>query len=127
MGGAVDTDIGDGIQPLADVGIECVKTGDLPAGQEVFLDVRHGIFNASLLLGLASAPVLIGTWADATWAIRFYERYGFQVVDLAEKNRLLKKYWSVVERQIETSVVLADQNWRALGRGRGTPETAAAP
>jgi N-acetylglutamate synthase-like GNAT family acetyltransferase len=81
----------------------------------------------SLLLGLASAPVLIGTWADATWAIRFYERYGFQVVDLAEKNRLLKKYWSVVERQIETSVVLADQNWRALGRGRGTPETAAAP
>jgi GNAT superfamily N-acetyltransferase len=61
---------------------------------------------------LASGPVLIGTWADAVWAIRFYKKYGFQLVDLEEKNRLLKKYWTIPERQIETSVVLADVVWR---------------
>ncbi len=56
---------------------------------------------------MASGAVLIGTWADASWAIRFYERHGFSVVSPQEKNRLLKKYWNVPERQIETSVVLA--------------------
>ncbi|MGA3373912.1 MAG: GNAT family N-acetyltransferase [Terracidiphilus sp.] len=78
---------------------------------------RCGI-GASLLahlLGLSSAPVLIGTWADAFWAIRFYERHGFQVVEPREKDRLLKKYWKVPERQIETSVVLAERRWRELG------------
>ena len=64
----------------------------------------------------ASAPVLIGTWVDAVWAIRFYERYGFQLVGPQEKQRLLKKYWAIPERQIETSVVLADPTWR---RARG--------
>src|ERR1700686_4559702 len=68
------------------------------------------------LRGMASGPVLIGTWADAVWAIRFYERYGFQVVGSEEKNRLLRKYWSIPERQIETSVVLADSNWRGIER-----------
>jgi len=63
---------------------------------------------------LTSRPVLIGTWADAAWAIRFYERYGFRVVGREEKNRLLKKYWTIPERQVETSVVLADANWREL-------------
>jgi N-acetylglutamate synthase-like GNAT family acetyltransferase len=66
----------------------------------------------SHLRAMANEPVLIGTWADASWAIRFYERHGFQVVGSEEKNRLLKKYWSIPERQIETSVVLADSNWR---------------
>ena len=66
----------------------------------------------SHLRAMANEPVLIGTWADAAWAIRFYERHGFQVVGSEEKNRLLKKYWSIPERQIETSVVLADSNWR---------------
>jgi N-acetylglutamate synthase-like GNAT family acetyltransferase len=61
----------------------------------------------------ATGPVLIGTWASASWAIRFYERYGFRIVDNQEKDRLLKKYWNVPERQIETSVVLADERWRA--------------
>jgi GNAT superfamily N-acetyltransferase len=68
------------------------------------------------LLGLASSPILVGTWADAVWAIRFYERYGFQLVGPAEKDRLLKKYWTVPERQIETSVVLADAKWRNTQR-----------
>ena len=65
---------------------------------------------------LATDPMLIGTWADAVWAIRFYEAHGFQRVGLQEKTRLLKKYWTIPDRQIETSVVLADQRWRgALG------------
>jgi len=66
----------------------------------------------SHLRELAKGPVLIGTWADAVWAIRFYERFGFQIVGPQEKNRLLKKYWTVPERQIQTSVVLADSKWR---------------
>ena len=61
----------------------------------------------------ATRPVLIGTWADAVWAVRFYERHGFKVVSIQEKELLLRKYWSVPDRQIETSVVLADQTWFA--------------
>ena len=63
---------------------------------------------------LATGPVLIGTWADATWAIRFYEKHGFQKVGPAEKDLLLKKYWSIPDRQVETSVVLTDAAWRKL-------------
>jgi len=70
----------------------------------------------SHLRELANRPVLIGTWADAVWAIRFYERHGFQMVGVEEKNRLLKKYWTIPERQIETSVVLADSTWRGTQR-----------
>jgi N-acetylglutamate synthase-like GNAT family acetyltransferase len=71
----------------------------------------------SHLRGLTTGPVLIGTWADAAWAIRFYEMHGFQMVQPQEKNRLLKKYWTIPERQIETSVVLADQTWWAIQSG----------
>jgi len=63
-------------------------------------------------------PVLIGTWADAVWAIRFYEKHGFRLVSPEEKERLLKKYWSIPERQVETSVVLADQTWFDAPRQR---------
>ncbi len=69
----------------------------------------------SHLRGLTSGPVFIGTWADAAWAIRFYEKHGFRMVNPQEKDRLLKKYWSIPDRQIETSVVLADQKWRDRG------------
>ena len=61
----------------------------------------------------ATRPVLIGTWADAVWAVRFYKRHGFKVVSAQEKERLLHKYWSVPDRQIETSVVLTHQSWFA--------------
>jgi N-acetylglutamate synthase-like GNAT family acetyltransferase len=61
---------------------------------------------SELLKGIEGS-VLVGTWADATWAIRFYEKYGFSLVSHEEKDRLLKKYWSIPERQVETSVVLA--------------------
>ena len=62
----------------------------------------------------AGGPVLIGTWADAVWAIRFYEKHGFKQVAWEDKERLLRIYWSIPERQVETSVVLADQKWFAL-------------
>ena len=65
----------------------------------------------SHLRSMTSRPILIGTWADATWAIRFYEKHGFRVVTTEEKDRLLKKYWSIPDRQIETSVVLAEKKW----------------
>jgi N-acetylglutamate synthase-like GNAT family acetyltransferase len=61
---------------------------------------------------LIARPALVGTWAAAVWAIRFYEKNGFQLVSVDEKNRLLRTYWSIPERQTETSVVLADERWR---------------
>jgi GNAT superfamily N-acetyltransferase len=64
------------------------------------------------LYKISDTPVLIGTWAAATWAIEFYEKHGFRVVSDAEKNILLRKYWTIPERQVETSVVLADKNWK---------------
>jgi GNAT superfamily N-acetyltransferase len=62
----------------------------------------------SHLRTITSRPVLIGTWADAVWAIGFYEKHGYRVVDPVEKDRLLKKYWNIPDRQVETSVVLAE-------------------
>src|ERR1700737_4732510 len=79
-----------------------------------------GALLLSHLRELASKPVLIGTWADATWAIRFYERYGFQIVPSDEKRRLLKKYWTIPDRQIETSVVLADPKWQEIQQSTAT-------
>ena len=70
---------------------------------------RKGIGTKLLehLVGLAETPeILVGTWADATWAIRFYEKHGFKLVSFGEKDRLLRAYWNISERQIETSVVL---------------------
>lgn len=58
------------------------------------------------LRAMAPTPVLIGTWADAAWAVRFYEKHGFRVVSTEEKELLLRKYWKIPKRQIETSVVL---------------------
>jgi GNAT superfamily N-acetyltransferase len=64
---------------------------------------------------LTDRPVLMGTWADAAWAIRFYQRHGFRVVPPQERRRLLRTYWTVPERQVETSVVLADEACFAAG------------
>ncbi|HEX9396207.1 MAG TPA: GNAT family N-acetyltransferase [Burkholderiales bacterium] len=61
--------------------------------------------------GLTGKPVLIGTWAAATWAIDFYRRNAYTVVSAEQKDRLLRKYWSIPARQIETSIVLADGRW----------------
>ncbi len=81
--------------------------------------IRHAyVRTASRRLGIGQAlpehlnrltkrPVLIGTWKAATWAIRFYEKNGFRVVSEEEKNRLLRTYWTIPDRQVEESVVLA--------------------
>ena len=70
-----------------------------------------GVQLLSHLRKLTPGPVLIGTWSDAAWAIRFYEKHGFRMVSPQQKDRLLRRYWSIPERQIETSVVLADPKW----------------
>jgi GNAT superfamily N-acetyltransferase len=57
-------------------------------------------------------PILVGTWKDASWAISFYQKNGYRLVPEKEKNRLLRRYWSIPERQIETSVVLVKQKKR---------------
>jgi N-acetylglutamate synthase-like GNAT family acetyltransferase len=63
--------------------------------------------------GLVDKPILIGTWAAAVWAIQFYQRNGFTIVPDGDKDRLLRTYWSIPARQIETSVVLANERWSA--------------
>jgi len=74
------------------------------------------------LRGKTTRSLLIGTWADAVWAIHFYERHGFAVVPADQKAALLRRYWSIPDRQIETSVVLAERGWLArAGAGGGEP------
>ena len=51
-------------------------------------------------------PLLVGTWAAARWAIRFYEKHGFHLVSEPAKQRLLTKYWSLPASQVKASVVL---------------------
>ena len=63
------------------------------------------------LQSMTEKPILIGTWAAASWAISFYQKNGYTPVSEEEKNRLLRNYWSIPERQVETSVVLANQTW----------------
>jgi GNAT superfamily N-acetyltransferase len=93
-----------GIQPVGDVTLIRHAYVD-PARQ------RGGVGGALLehLLGLSETPMLVGTWADAEWAIRFYRRHGFELVSPERKNELLRTYWTIPDRQIETSVVLAQR------------------
>ena len=74
---------------------------------------NHGVGGAllSFLREKTTRPILVGTWAAADWAIRFYEKHGFQLVTPRKKDALLGRYWSISPRQTETSVVLADQKW----------------
>jgi GNAT superfamily N-acetyltransferase len=62
---------------------------------------------------LARKPLLLGTWTDAAWAIAFYEKNGYRRLSRQETGRLLRKYWSIPERQIETSIVLANAAWKS--------------
>ena len=65
------------------------------------------------LEGLTEKPILVGTWREASWAVSFYLKNGYVLVEEEEKDRLLRKYWSIPERQVETSVVLA--KWKRSG------------
>jgi GNAT superfamily N-acetyltransferase len=91
-----------GLQPVRDVDL-IRHAYVLPSSQ------RRGIGGALLghLRQLSTRRTLVGTWAAADWAIRFYQRHGFELVAPAHKATLLKTYWNVPDRQIETSVVLA--------------------
>lgn len=75
---------------------------------------RKGIGEELLrhLEATTTKPILIGTWSAATWAIRFYEKNGYRLLSRTEIEQLLRKYWSIPERQIQTSVVLANARWR---------------
>lgn len=76
---------------------------------------RNGGIGSRLLRELLDStdkPVLIGTWAAAAWAIAFYQKHGFCLVSEEVKSRLLHTYWKIPERQVETSVVLADARYR---------------
>jgi GNAT superfamily N-acetyltransferase len=95
-----------GIQDRGDV--------DLIRHAYVRTSQRNGGIGSALLRSLEEAsakPILIGTWAAATWAIRFYEKNGYRLLSRPETVRLLKKYWTMPDRQIETSVVLASPRW----------------
>jgi N-acetylglutamate synthase-like GNAT family acetyltransferase len=98
-----------GIQRVQDVTL--IRHAYVRAGNQ---KREIGAHLLSHLRELARGPVLIGTWAGAVWAIRFYERHGFERVGSQEKDRLLRQYWNVPPRQVETSVVLADQSWREI-------------
>ena len=82
---------------------------------------RKGVGTALLhhVIRLTSKPILVGTWNAATWAVTFYQRNGFTLLPEADKNNLLRRYWSIPERQIETSVVLADGRWMENHPRRG--------
>ena len=75
---------------------------------------RHGIGGKLMhaLLAQAQRPLLVGTWAAAHWAIRFYEKHGFRLVTQEEKDRLLGTYWTIPARQRDVSVVLAHERFR---------------
>jgi GNAT superfamily N-acetyltransferase len=90
-----------GIQPVGDV--DLIRHAYVSPGSQ-----RHGVGSALLehLAGSATRPLLVGTWAAADWAIRFYQRHGFELVSPERKSELLKRYWTIPERQIDTSVVL---------------------
>lgn len=79
---------------------------------------RKGVGSRLLrhVTALTPKPILIGTWAAATWAIDFYRRHGFELVSPQDKDMLLGKYWSIPARQVQTSVVLADTRWRTQAK-----------
>ena len=71
------------------------------------------------LLGTTTKPVMIGTWRGATWAVTFYQKHGFELAGEKDKDRLLREYWSIPPRQVETSVVLVDRRYRQGLSGLG--------
>jgi GNAT superfamily N-acetyltransferase len=93
------------------MGLQRVRDVDLIRHAYV-LPRRQGLGVGSSLLehlrGLSTQRMLVGTWAAAEWAIRFYRRHGFELVTPEQKTALLRSYWRIPDRQIETSVVLAN-------------------
>ena len=98
------------------MGIQPVKDVTLIRHAYVRTDMRSRGIGGKLLAHLleqADGKILVGTWKAADWAVKFYQKHGFQLVGEEEKNRLLKTYWDIPERQIETSVVLIYKGTRS--------------
>lgn len=95
-----------GIQDKGDVTL--IRHAYVASGKQ-----KQGIGKKLLqhLQGMTQKPILIGTWAAASWAVSFYQKNGYTLVAEEEKNRLLRRYWPIPERQVETSVVLANPTW----------------
>lgn len=91
-----------GIQEVRDV--DLIRHAYVLPGRQ-----RGGVGSALLehLIDVSKQRMLVGTWAAAEWAIRFYRRHGFELVTPEQKTELLRSYWTIPDRQIETSVVLA--------------------
>jgi len=91
-----------GIQPLSDV--DLIRHAYVSPGSQ-----RKGVGGALLehVSSAATQRILVGTWAAADWAISFYRRHGFELLSRERATELLRKYWTITDRQIETSVVLA--------------------
>ena len=95
---------------LGIMGMQQVGDVDLIRHAYVWPDHQGQGIGGALLAQLASSAtrrMLVGTWATAEWAISFYRRNGFELLPREEGAALLRKYWSIPERQVETSVVLA--------------------
>jgi len=99
----------DGGQLVGVMGMQPVRGVTLIRHAYVRTQMRQQGIGGKLLaylLGQMDGKILVGTWKAADWAVRFYEQHGFRLVSEREKNRLLKTYWNIPARQIETSVVL---------------------
>lgn len=92
------------------MGIQSVKDTTLIRHSYVLTKYQGKGIGSTLLqylISVAETPeLLVGTWQDAIWAIRFYEKHGFKIVPFKENDRLLQAYWDIPERQRATSVVL---------------------
>ena len=85
---------------------------------------QRGGIGSALIAALregTNRPLLVGTWKAATWAVAFYERHGFRLV--GDTAAVLRRYWTIPDRQIETSVVLADRRWFATAGQDGAAST----
>jgi GNAT superfamily N-acetyltransferase len=104
---------------LGVMGIQKVRDVDLIRHAYVRPGLQRGGVGRLLIQHLCAGPtraILVGTWADAHWAIDFYRRNGFSLVDADRARELLRSYWSIPDRQIETSVVLEYAAARHAGR-----------
>ena len=121
--GKLNEEIGDGVvfwgyQAAGElVGVMGIQDrGDVTLIRHAYVQTAHRRKGVGELLlrhleAMTAKPILIGTWAAAAWAIRFYEKNGYRILSRSDTDRLLRKYWSIPERQMETSVVLANGRW----------------
>lgn len=99
------------------MGVQMVEDVALIRHAYVVTEYQRSGIGSALLTGQCvrlDRPVLVGTWAEAKWAIAFYQHHGFKLVPMSQKSTLLRRYWTISERQIETSVVLTNSQQHLL-------------